>query len=141
MKTRHFCWLAGVAVLAACLVPLTVRVVRLITYAQDRNAANELICQLGDRRPPNVDAETWEMASTWASIAYVNVCCCYEQVSHEELRRFRADLEKKVQGPVDLATIDWLWNRLGQTGPHGRNYQERFEPQYRENLEAMRRRR
>jgi hypothetical protein len=59
-------------------------------------------------------------------------------VSLEELRRFNADVAERLRGPVDLGTVDWVWERLGQTGPHGQRYRERFEPQYREGVAAMR---
>lgn len=141
MRARHYFWLLGLAVLAACVVPLALRVFRHVAYAQDRRAAQDMVNQLRHLRPPDVDAETWEMASGWAITAYCNVCFSPDHVPHDELRRFRAELEAKLQGPVDLATIDWVWERLGQTGPSGLSYKQRFEPQYRESLEAMRPRR
>ena len=138
MRARHYYWLGGLAVLAACVVPPTIWAVRQIAYAQEQRTAQELVNQLRDRGPPDVGADAWEVASAWAITAYCNVCYSPEHVSHDELRRFRADLEERLRGSVDLATIDWVWDRLGRTGPHGRSYQERFEPQYRESLEAMR---
>jgi hypothetical protein len=141
MRSRRYCWLIGLVVLAACVVPPAVWVFQQVAFAQDRRAAYDLITHLRHRRPPDVDERTWEMASGWAITAYCNVCFSPEHVSHDELRRFRADLEGRLREPVDLATVDWVWDRLGRTGPRGRSYQQRFEPLYRESLEAMRPRR
>ena len=32
---------------------------------------------------------------------------------------------------ADLQSIDWMWERLAETGPHGQRYVEKFEPEYR----------
>ena len=71
--------------------------------------------------------------------AYCNVCFSPEHVTLEELQRsFNTDVEERLRSPVDLTTLDWVWDRLGRTGPHGRSYQQRFEPEYREGLATMR---
>jgi hypothetical protein len=105
-------------------------------YAREQRAGYESVLQLRERRPADVSPDTWEWATNWAITAYANVCFSPEHVSLEELKRFRADLEERLRGPVNLGTVDWIWQRLGQTGPHGLSYQQRFEPQYREGLEV-----
>jgi len=141
MKPREYFWFVGLALVITCVVPLGVRVYQVFAYAHEQRAAQRAIDQLCVRRPMGVNADTWEFASDWANTAYCNICFSPEHVSHDELRRFRADLEDRLRRPIDLGTIDWVWNRLGKTGPHGRSYQRRFEPQYREGLEVMRLRR
>lgn len=141
MRARRYVWFVGVVVLAACVMSPAMRVWGHFAYRRDQRVAMESVRQLRDQRPRDVDADTWEMASGWAITAYCNVCFSPEHVSHDELRRFRVDLEEQLRRPVDLSTIDWVWERLGQTGPHGARYRERFEPQYREELEAVRSRR
>ena len=42
--------------------------------------------------------------------------------------RLRDDLDRKLKGKVDLDTLVWIWERLGQTGPGGKDYAERFRP-------------
>jgi hypothetical protein len=100
-------------------------------YARERTAAHDVVFQLREQCPQNVSAEAWEVATSWAITAYANVCFSEDHVSIEELRRFRNDTEKRLAGKVDLVTIDWIWQRLGETGPHGKHYRQRFEPQYR----------
>jgi hypothetical protein len=126
--------LVALALGSACVIPAALWVFRLREYVQEQRAGRELVVQLQHGRPADIDPETWEWATNWAITAYCNVCFSPEHVSLEELRRFNADLEERLRGPVDLETVHWVWDRLGRTGPHGKSYQERFEPQYREGL-------
>jgi hypothetical protein len=114
--------------------------VRLIRYGREHRATHEVLMGLSSRRPPNIDAEVWEIATAWAGTAYCNVCFSPAHVPFDELCRVHTDLDEALKGPVDLETIDWIWDRLGRTGPTGREYQERFELSYREELaEALKR--
>ena len=70
----------------------------------------------------------------WAGIAYANVCFSEGHVTLDALKSFVKDVEAKFKGPVDLSTVDWLWERLAATGPHGKQYRERFEPAYLEEV-------
>ena len=125
-------------VLAATFVFLTwvaVRTWQLERYYHEQSSGHELLVQLKrDRRPENLDSKVWEEAVGWAITAHANVCFSESHVPIDELRRFRADLEKRLDGEVDLATVDWIWQRLAETGPHGRQYREKFEPQYRDHV-------
>jgi hypothetical protein len=119
-----------------CIAVAALRLWPLFAYGQQRRAGEQAVVQLLSRRSPDVDAAVWEVATTWATIAYANVCFSAGYVSLPELRRFSADVEQRIGGDVDLATVDWIWQRLGETGPHGQQYRQRFEPQYRANLKA-----
>jgi hypothetical protein len=110
-------------------------------YHYEQRATLELMRQLRDRRPVGVDADRWEYASGWAITAYCNICFSPGYVPLDELKRFRTELEERLREPVDLTTIDWVWERLGKTGAHGQKYRERFEPEYREGLKNMTERR
>jgi hypothetical protein len=139
ITARRVAWLLVGGLLAIVVLGgalLALRVWALYVYAQERTAAYELVAKLSDRRPEDVDAEVWDVATTWAITAYANVCFSEGYVTLDELRRFRADTERRLAGDVDLKTIDWIWQRLAETGPHGQQYRQRFEPQYRDNLNA-----
>jgi len=135
---RRLYWLTSVALVSACVIPAALWMFRLREYLQEQRAGRELIVQLQRRRPADVDPETWEWATNWAITAYCNVCFSREHVSLDELRRFNDDMAERLRVPVGLATVDWVWERLGRTGPHGLNYRQRFEPDYREGVAAMR---
>jgi hypothetical protein len=121
----------------ACVALFVVRVAYpLYAYAQEQRAAFDLVRQLAHRKPPEANAKAWEVATRWASTAVGNVCFSEEHVPIAELRRFRADLAARLEGDVDLSTIDWIWQRLAKTGPHGREYQQKFEAAYRDEVNA-----
>ncbi len=138
--TRRTKWLVVFGLLAAVAFCIALPALWLwpqFVYGRERSAAYEVVTQLVDRRPADVNAAVWEVATSWAITAYANVCFSDEHVPIDEHRRFRVDSEKRFEGDVNLATIDWVWQRLGETGPHGAQYRDRFEPQYRENLKAL----
>jgi hypothetical protein len=138
--TRRMKWLVVFSLLAAvafCIALPALWIWPQFVYGRERSAGHEVVTQLVDRRPADVPPAVWEEATTWAITAYANVCFSESHVPLDELRRFRVDSEERFEGEVNLATIDWVWQRLGETGPHGRQYRDRFEPQYRENLKAV----
>lgn len=128
----------GFAAIVLCVIVPAIWLWPQIRYSQERRAAFDLVTGLQYRGPPDVNSDIWELATSWAITAQANVCFSEKCVSFKELKKYRAELEERLAKNVDLATIDWIWKRLGETGPHGRKYQSRFEPQYREQLEAMR---
>lgn len=141
LSRRRMCRLAVFALLGICTARATSWLLDLREYHRERRMGHELVLQLRDRQPADVNQDTWNWATTWAVNAYGNVCYSPEAVSIDELKQFRADLEEQLRGPVDLATVDWIWNRLGRTGPYGLSYQHRFEPEYREVLDGIARKR
>lgn len=141
LPRRRLYWLAALVLVQVGVVPAALAVVRHYHYFREHRAGREQLLQLQHRRPADVDPQAWDWATGWAVTAYCNVCFAPGYVSSEELRRFNADVAERLRGPVDLATVDWVWHRLGCTGPHGLSYRLRFEPQYREGLATTRDRR
>ena len=130
-NTWFVCALASVLLLAA---PIAVRLWQLISYGRQQRNGADMLVPLRSRRPEAVSAKTWEHATSWAVTAYHNVCFSEEHVTYDELVRFNHDVRKELEGEVSLQSIDWVWSRLAQTGPHGERYVKRFEPQYRSDV-------
>ncbi|MGD0900318.1 MAG: hypothetical protein ABR915_21000 [Thermoguttaceae bacterium] len=103
-------------------------------FAHYRAKGQAIIVHMEERRPNNVTPRAWETATTWAGIAYGNVCCSPEHVSIAEMKRLAEDFEAHSQNNVDLSTVTWIWERLAATGPVGQGYHAKFWPQYRQNL-------
>lgn len=80
--------------------------------------------------PPGIDAHVWREAAGLVTATGVgNVCFSPSHVSLLELRRLQRDVEAEMaQGPVTPQKLDWLWQRLGQTGPRGRKYITQMQP-------------
>ena len=100
-----------------------------------RGLAREMdtsIRYLKPTQPNSIASGTWDCAHGWVITAYCNICFSPEHTTTAEMYRLREDLEKKLNGKIDLGTLRWTWIRLGETGPHGKQYIERFEPAFRD---------
>jgi hypothetical protein len=116
--------------LIAIATPIGLRLWRLLSYAQQQTIGARLIESLRDQSPKGVSTETWDHATGWAVTAYHNVCFSESHVTFEELVRFNKDAKVRLAEDIDLLTIDWVWARLAETGPHGQKYVSKFEPEY-----------
>jgi hypothetical protein len=119
---------------ASVVTPL---ILRYIAW-QKFNAETERIEIIleGWRAPPaHANPVDWEAA--WGTLynALGNVCFTPEHISARELARLREDVERKNQEPVTFETLEWLWWRLGQTGPHGNEYITQMQPMWEERKE------
>ena len=116
---------------AAAVFAVFAAFLRITEYSRYQRAGAVVVESLAGRRPANVSQKTWDDATGWAITAYHNVCFSEGHVPLPELHAFIRDVDAKFDGPVDLNTVDWIWTRLASTGRHGKQYAERFEPQYR----------
>jgi hypothetical protein len=118
-------WVAGLILLllvglAAAFLP---PVVRHRAFRAERDRIQALLKEIQSPSPPEVSPEQWQHAWEVVYNGFGNVCFTERQVSTEEMRRLRMDLEALLRGgPVDLKTLEKVWMRLGQTGPHGAEY-------------------
>ena len=44
------------------------------------------------------------------------------------LERFADELEHRIQGPVDLKTIDWIWDEFERISKYGTHYSDEWRP-------------
>ena len=105
-------------------------------YNQRSHRINEKIIALRERQPPNVSERLWTECVAWASIAHCNICFSEGHTSYEAMCRFEEQLDEKLQGEVDLDTIEWIGERLAETGPHGRQYMNKWREQWKSMHEA-----
>jgi hypothetical protein len=124
--------LAVVALLAIlmnfCLVPIG----RDMDWMRLRRQMDVSIRSLGPSHPDAVNPSVWDCAHSWVVTAYGNICFSPEHTATAEMYRLRDDLKKKLAGEIDLNTLKWIWSRLGDTGPHGKQYIERHTPPFRD---------
>lgn len=130
MQFRLRTLLVCVAILATAFACLAF-VGKITEYPRHQSRGARLLETLDTRCPATVSPQTWDDATGWAITAYHNICFNANHTTLKELDSFVADTEERLNGPVDLATIDWIWARLAATGPHGEAYASRFLPQYR----------
>jgi hypothetical protein len=97
-------------------------------FRAEKETMQQIMTDWRSYPPPGVDPHDWNEAITIVYNAHGNVCYLPDEVPLEEMRRLREDMETKSQGPINLDTLDWLWWRLGQTGPHGAKYAAQMHP-------------
>jgi hypothetical protein len=99
-------------------------------YHRYSQRVSQKIEALDDRRPAAVSPELWEECVAWAVTAHCNICFSEENTSYEDMCRFEEQLDEKLKGDVDLGTIEWIGDRLAETGPHGQRYMTNWKIQW-----------
>ena len=72
-------------------------------------------------------ARQWESAVAWTLNLHGNSLLQF-QASLGDITEFRSELGDRLNGPVDMSTINWIWDRYAGLCSGGENYQ-RFRPQ------------
>lgn len=106
-------------------------------FSREREAIKACVTAWGDEPPAHIDPHTWRGVVITLHNLVGNLCFSPSHVSTDEMRRLRAELEAKSREPITVETLDWLWWRLGKTGPHGPRYVTRMQPLWDEAREAL----
>lgn len=138
---RKLAWRIAIGLAAVVLATLTwvyvTQVRPLGLYYGKNRAIARTIENLEHSIPAGVNPHQWRELTTLTGIAFGNVCFSPSHASYAEMCRFEADLDAKLREdtPPDIETLRWIWMRLGQTGPHGKQYVERMIQLFDERLE------
>jgi hypothetical protein len=111
-----------------CIVPIG----RHMEWTRLERQIDSYIRYLKPTPPSTIKPGEWDCAHSWIVNAYCNICFSPEHTAATEMYRLRKDLRAKLRDRIDLETLKWIWNRLGQTGPYGKQYTERFGPLFRD---------
>lgn len=82
-----------------------------------------LIVEMQARRPPELTPLQWENAVGWTINLHSNSLLPF-QADVPTMRAFEMRLSKKLEGNVNLATIDWIWDEYARICPGGAEYQK-----------------
>lgn len=85
------------------------------------------------KRPANVTPEQWDHMLLWTTNLHGNCGGHLSYLDMPQAEAFADALELKVQGPVGVATIDWIWDEYMRIS-RLKSY-NRFRPNTSENLE------
>jgi hypothetical protein len=115
----------GMALLAAyCFV-----LVPYFRFGETRDRIEGSVRELAQHRPDGVSKRQWSYVVGWTGVAVGNVFFVPSSVKDEQrYYDFADELERRLQGRVEMSTIDWIWDRYEELGEHGRSYSERFRP-------------
>lgn len=86
------------------------------------------IHSLVDRRPADVPPGEWEFLVGWTINLHGNCGADFTGVDREQMWAFATELERRLEGPVTAATVDWIWDEYARFTRGGRVYGERYRP-------------
>lgn len=92
------------------------------------DAVNYRILQLAEKRPDGVSREHWAacILMTWNLNANCGAFPDWFQPSARD--PFLAEFERRLQGKVDLGTIDWVWDQYCLYSTGGNSYSRVYRP-------------
>jgi hypothetical protein len=86
------------------------------------------LTMLAKKRPANVTRKQWENVVAWTLNAHAN-CITYERnMPPEDMEGFETELHQRLQGEVNLATIDWIWDEIIRLTSIGQRYSDYYRP-------------
>ena len=74
------------------------------------------------RSPTDVSRHQWNVPIFWTHNLHSNSLLAFD-APLEDIRRFQRQLESRVQGDVDMSTIDWIWGQYATLTAAGERYQ------------------
>ena len=84
---------------------------------------------LRDRKPANLDEQTWDNWIFWTLNGHGNVLAFDHGIPSEEMDRFESELHQKTQAPIDIGTLEWIWDEFVRLSPYGgKRYSENWRP-------------
>ncbi len=92
----------------------------------DRVDAN--LESLIDKRPADVPPGQWKFMIHWTRNLHGNWGVLHVWVDPDQKWQFLDELERRLQGPVTVATIDWIWDEYARITKGGRSYGEKYRP-------------
>ena len=104
-------------------------------YQHECDRIAKVIKSLNDRRPATVGKRVWDNGVGWTVTAHYNVCFSPGHTDLAAMVHFGETLDDRLQRDVDLSIFEWIWDRLAETGPHGKKYTDGFRPSLREDLQ------
>lgn len=97
-------------------------------HAEFCRATKAEFASLAKKRPPTVTRKQWENVVAWTLNAHGNCITIARNMPQADRDQFLAELQERLRGPVDLATIDWIWDELVRLTSGGRSYSDNWRP-------------
>lgn len=123
-------WLVLAACGAAGVVAFWFRVI--VPVRRHNEFCREVYAELktlDEKRPPSITPNQWSHIVAWTKNAHGNTLVASPGIPRAEMDRFLAELRDRLRGPVDLATIDWIWDGFVRLAPgFGPSYSEGWRP-------------
>lgn len=83
---------------------------------------------LAKKRPPTFTRKQWHQVVAWTLNAHGNCIASSPNIPQTQRDRFLAELREQLGKPVELATIDWIWDELVRLTSYGQRYSDNWRP-------------
>jgi hypothetical protein len=81
------------------------------------------ILSLADRRPAEMTQSQWDSAVSWTNNLHAN-SLVWGFKNAAPIRSLRLQIESRLDGPVTMDTIIWIWDQYAELCPLGARYQK-----------------
>ncbi len=109
------------------------------SFIEPRRISDEIqshLRTLATRRPQSMTPHQWEAAVAWTSNLHGNSSYSFlGDPNIPAMRAFERRLAQKLEGHVDMQTIDWIWDEYAELCECGADYQK-FRPQMYEEISS-----
>ena len=117
-----------------CVGNVAIKVNQQQAFFREHHRIADALRSLKDRRPAGANRRGWGEGIGWTVTAHCNIFFAPSPDTYDAMSRFGRALDEKVQGEVDVNAIEWLWDRLAESGPDGKRYTDNFRSSMREAL-------
>ena len=124
-------WIAVFVILVLAVGATAFWFLKLRPYHEHRQWSERVradLYSLADKRPADVPVGQWEWMVGWTLNLHGNWGVLPDWVDREQKWPFLEELERRLQGPVTVATIDWIWDEYARITKGGREYGEKYRP-------------
>jgi hypothetical protein len=123
---RYGCLTIAAALAIGCALLLTYITAIRSRHMKWYHAVERRIVELADKRLEGVTPEQWAycLDTTWN--LHVNFGA-YDYFDPKRRDEFLAEFGRRLARPIDLATIDWIWDQYVEHA-HARHYSESYRP-------------
>lgn len=80
------------------------------------------ILSLADRRPAEMTQSQWDSAVSWTNNLHAN-SLVWGYRNAPAIRSLRLQISSRLDGPVTMDTIIWIWDQYAELCPLGARYQ------------------
>jgi hypothetical protein len=100
-----------------------------LRFNETRDRIQMLVQELAQHQPTGVSIRQWSFVVGWTGTAVGNIFFVPSSVKdNQKYYDFADEFEQRLQGNVDMSTINWVWDQYEELSEIGRGYSERFRP-------------
>lgn len=138
-KKRWTVTIATLLCLMATGVWVRARVIPPIQFAQEHNQVVLALRELQYGETVGKGHAQWNQAIELLIGGFNNVYFSLSHVSLGEIHSFRKDLSSRLHGEDyrSTETLVWVWKRIGDSGELGKEYVNRYQPDFDAALKAF----